>query len=310
MYDPHLAPLVEAFIAQHRAQESQGYRPISSTPVASQASSGRSSALDNGAEKLRRRHPAEMYELDETRILQDECDAPPPPYAVRRRHVHTRQAPPAVQRETPVTPAEKVAPQPETEKPDVLISLDVAQPAEAEPAPAAIAEKAAETAPAESSREPEEKEKVREVEPSPPSPATVRSGAASELFMPMPQAARPTIPQILQDEALLSPSTVSSVLSSPQLLGSSELGEDDVISLSGVSNNTASYVDAETYTPRTLSPMSPSDFSLVSSRAISPEALIPDTESAPSMAQVLSQSGWDSESLRSDSEWEVLSNRR
>lgn len=246
-----------------------------------------------------------MYELDETRILQDERDAPPPPYAVRRRHMSRKPipTPPTVQRETTPIAAEKVTAQQETEKADILISLDTAaQPAE----PAAVVEKAAEPAEplvaAENSRDMEKGSKVER------SPTPVRSGAASELFMPMPQAARPSIPQILQDEALLSPSTVSSVLSSPQLLGTSEFGDDDVISLSGVSNNTASYVDAETYTPRTLSPMSPSDFSVVSSRAISP--FISETEVAPGMAQVLSLSGWDSESHRSDSEWEVLSNRR
>lgn len=124
--------------------------------------------------------------------------------------------------------------------------------------------------------------------------------------MPMPQAARLVFPQILQYVAPLSPSTVSSVLSSPQLVGVSEMGDDDVISLSGVSNNTASYVDAETYTPRTMSPF---DFSVVSSRAMSPQAQQGFSELG--LAQVLTQSsaGWD-EARGSDSEWEVLSDRR
>lgn len=244
-----------------------------------------------------------MYELEETRILQDERDHRPPPYAVRRRFISKPVPTPPTMPERETTPvAEKAAQtaQPEmAEKPDekALIGLDaVDQSAQ----PVCNIEKDAE-----SSRG---QETVPEVKPPSPPTRPVRLGAASELYMPMPQAARPALPQILQDEALLSPSTASSVLSSPQLLGASEIGDDDIISLSGVSNNTASYVDAETYTPRTLSPMSPSDFSVVSSRAISPD---PQGYSL-GMAQVLTQSsaGWDSESVRSDSDWEVLSNRR
>lgn len=295
VYDPHLAPLIEAFIAQQRAQN---YYPISSNPASHQPSSGRSSAFDSRAdEKLRRRHAAEMYELDETRILKDERDLPPPPYAVRQRHTSLRPVPPrstvSGRKATPVV--EKAMQQELAEMPDnkALINLDSEVP------PAAEVEKSG----PEDSREQEE---APAVEPLPLSPNPLRdSGDASELYMPMPQAARPVVPQILQDEALFSPSTVSSVLSSPQLLGTSEIDDDDVISLSGVSNNTASYVDAETYTPRT---MSPSEFSFVSSRAISPQD---QAFGALGLTQVLSQSsaGWDSETPRSDSEWEVLSDR-
>lgn len=306
MYDPHVAPFIDALIAAHRSNNNRYERvPVPVAQVSHPAgppaySHARSTAVDvDGSPTLRRRRPAEVYELDEGAVLAAERVAYPLDipvnYAVRQQR--SRGATPLSASVATITPGT-------TE----LINMDYSAPVSHLPPPPAAA--------------------VTLVHPVPiRSPLVPRYPESPEPALPPPYGSRPSsratvvVSPFASSAAspAMTPSYLSSGRSSPVI---SVVGDDaEIVSLSGVS--TSSFVDAEAYTPRSaLSPSTPL------SRTISPlplestiELVVPDV-TAMSMTFLAeraesrvsgprSVSSWgDDEHWRagaSDSEWDALS---
>lgn len=218
MYDPHLAPVIEAFIEQQRELHRR-HHPVA---VSVDRSEGRSSALPASA--LRQRHPAELYELDESMA---EVHRAPVSYTPRRRK--------------PVPPLEEgtprdAAPVPTEAVPLISIEKDLPAPPVENP----FAD-AADRSPSPPLRSP--RPALRSLSP-----------ALSPTVSPMPSSA---------------PSVASPALSHTTLIEapSSPGSMSDDIDIVSVSGTNTSYIDAESYTPRSLSP---SPGSRAASRPLTP----------------------------------------
>ncbi|KAL1406244.1 hypothetical protein Q8F55_007938 [Vanrija albida] len=308
VYDPHVAPFIDALIAAHRSNNGYERVPVPVAQVSHPAgppaySGGRSTAVDvDGSPTLRRRRPAEVYELDEGAVLAAErvervaFTRPdiPVTYAVRQR---SRVVTPLSSSVATITPNE-------------LINMDYSAPVQhIPPPPPAASVPLAHPVPLRSALVPRYPDGPEPALP-PPYVASRPSSRATVVVSPFSSsAASPAV----------TPSQLSSGFSSPVV---SAVGDDaEIVSLSGVS--TTSYVDAEAYTPRSaLSPSTPL------SRTISPlplestiELVVPDVTAMGMTfladrpdSRVLaprSVSSWgDDEHWRagaSDSEWDALS---
>ncbi|CAK9782701.1 hypothetical protein CC85DRAFT_285578 [Cutaneotrichosporon oleaginosum] len=213
VYDPHLAPVIEAFIEQQRELHNRRHRRA--VPVPSQQEErveGRSTAVASG--HAYRRRPAEQYELDESMV---ETHRAPVSYTPRRRK--------------PVPPLDEDAP------------FRHERNATPEPAPMSGASSAA---------PPDEAVPLIVMDKdvpytSPPVPAMENPFADSE--SPSSAALSPTISSVHSlpsDSPAPSHSTLIEAPSSPDM--SSDI---DIVSVSGTNT---SYIDAESYTPGSLSP--------------------------------------------------------
>lgn len=335
IYDPHLAPIIDALIAQHwepQRQRRDGYEPIPVAMTMSPTSGGRSSAIDCGQQRVsRRRRPTDMFELDDTRVIPDERmpgsprrsqdtkrrhDQPPPLTMPMRHQRYPEQyefgkelRPPPAAMVQPVPMHQPIPRRPDLPSPVHLINMEAMVPDPVKSEPTAKSH----TTPQDSAP-----------------PATVREtpDQAEEVVLRRPSrpSSRSTIMNYPVPERRASPalSIASMTSASHTSVVSSHLGADDsigddveVISLSGT---TTSYVDAETYTPRTpLTPSTPL------SRAMSPpvhvhaettfqpialsrENLNLAALQMPVPVTAPSVSSWgEDEHWRSDSEWDALS---
>ncbi|GMK57842.1 hypothetical protein CspeluHIS016_0406760 [Cutaneotrichosporon spelunceum] len=204
VYDPHLAPVIEAFIEQQR-QLHRRRRPVAVATDRNEGwVEGRTTAVAGGG--LRKRNTGELYELDETMA---QVDAPMSMSSSPRR----RKPVPPLDESSKVSPNEssKAGPVPAAQAVP-LIAIEKDLPSLPPPLP---------------SKE----------NPFADSGSSDRS--LPPTVSPMPSSAPSLSPTV-------SHMTLIDAPSSPNLSGMDEL---DIVSVSG-----NSYIDAESYTPRTFSP--------------------------------------------------------
>lgn len=273
VYDPHLAPIIDNFIEQHRIQRGRRYEQIPVAVAADRSfrrddrggaeagarlsgSRGRSTAVEPKAGPARKRRPAEFYELDESRVLPNEAvhdkgkDRDMGMAEVSGHRAVSYQ--PRAHRRKPVPRLpDEAAVAPNTSAPSPLIFLDKddnqpSRPPSQEPVPPLYMENPFTDAVRARARTPSAAAVLF------PTPATSTPSSAAISLVASPAPSHTT----LIEHPSRSPSVTSASL---------DMDDLEIVSVSGTMT---SYIDAETYTPRTLSP----NPSATSSRPISPPA--------------------------------------